>query len=193
MVGRTSGLATGRSRRRTAARARSELLGYVELHIEQGPKLDASGLKVGVAYDIGGRGDGSFNDAAADVPPISNLWNYTQMGFDLVTFSGGKGLSGPQCSGLLLGRKDLIEAALMNCNPREGAVCRPMKVGKEEIIGCLTALETWLKMDEKKIYAEWNDRINRIRKLVDTVPGVKTETYVPDDGNRYSTLNVLWD
>ena len=112
---------------------------------------------------------------------------------DLYCFSGGKGLCGPQCSGLLLGRKDLIEAALMNCNPREGAVCRPMKVGKEEIIGCLTALETWLNMDEKKLYAEWNGRVDRIRKLVDTVPGVKTDLYIPDDGNRFPTLKVSWD
>ena len=88
---------------------------------------------------------------------------------------GGKGLCGPQCSGLLLGRQDLIEAAMMNRNPREGAVCRPMKVGKEEIIGCLTALETWLNIDAKKLYAEWNGRVDRIRKLVDTVPGVETE------------------
>src|SRR5262249_27547857 len=70
---------------------------------------------------------------------------------------------------------------------------RPMKVGKEEIIGCLTALETWLKIDEKKLYAEWNGRIDRIRKLVDTVPGVKTDVYVPEDGNRYPTLKVSWD
>jgi len=132
-------------------------------------------------------------DDAAGIPPADNAKLYARMGIDMYCFSGGKGLSGPQCSGLLLGRKDLIEAALMNCNPREGAVCRPMKVGKEEIIGCLTALEIWLKMDEKKIYAEWNDRINRIRKLVDTVPGVKTDTYVPDDGNRYPTLKVSWD
>jgi len=94
---------------------------------------------------------------------------------------------------LLLGRKDLIEAALLNSAPREGAVCRPMKVGKEEVIGCLTALETWLKIDEKKLYVEWNARIDRIRKLVETVPGVTTTTYVPDDGNRYPTLNVKWD
>ena len=66
-----------------------------------------------------------------------------------------------------------------------------MKVGKEEIIGCLTALETWLKIDEKKLYAEWNGRVDRIRKLVDTVPGVKTEIYIPDDGNRYPTLTCL--
>jgi len=132
-------------------------------------------------------------DDAAGIPPASNAKLYAKMGIDLYCFSGGKGLRGPQCSGLLLGRKDLIEAALLNCSPREGAVCRPMKVGKEEIIGCLTALETWLKVDEKKLYAEWNARIARIRKLVDTVPGVKTDVYVPEDGNRYPTLKVSWD
>jgi uncharacterized pyridoxal phosphate-dependent enzyme len=132
-------------------------------------------------------------DDAAGIPPADNARLYAKMGIDLYTFSGGKGLCGPQCSGLLLGRKDLIEAALMNSNPREGAVCRPMKVGKEEIIGCLTALETWLNLDEKKLYAEWNGRVDRIRKLVETVPGVKTDTYIPDDGNRYPTLKVSWD
>ena len=132
-------------------------------------------------------------DDAAGIPPADNAKLYARMGIDLYCFSGGKGLCGPQCSGVLLGRKDLIEAALLNCSPREGAVCRPMKVGKEEIIGCLTALETWLKLDEKKLYTEWNGRVNRIRKLVDTVPGVKTDVYVPDDGNRYPTLKVSWD
>src|SRR5436190_1969044 len=132
-------------------------------------------------------------DDAAGIPPVENAKLYASMGIDLYCFSGGKGLSGPQCSGLLLGRKDLIEAALLNCSPREGAVCRPMKVGKEEIIGCLTALETWLKLDEKKLYAEWNGRVERIRKLVDTVPGVKTDIHIPEDGNRYPTLKVSWD
>ncbi len=132
-------------------------------------------------------------DDAAGIPPADNAKLYARMGIDLYCFSGGKGLCGPQCSGLLLGRKDLIEAALLNCSPREGAVCRPMKVGKEEIIGCLTALETWLKIDEKKLYAEWNGRLDRIRKLVETVPGVTTETFTPEDGNRYPTLKVSWD
>lgn len=132
-------------------------------------------------------------DDAAGIPPASNARLYAKMGIDLYCFSGGKGLSGPQCSGLLLGRKDLIEAALMNCNPREGAVCRPMKVGKEEIMGCLAALEKWLNLDETKLYAEWNGRVDRIRKLVDTVPGIKTDIYIPDDGNRYPTLRVEWD
>ena len=132
-------------------------------------------------------------DDAAGIPPADNAKLYARMKLDLYCFSGGKGLRGPQCSGLLLGRKDLIEAALMNSAPREGSVCRPMKVGKEEIIGCLTALETWLNLDEKKIYSEWNGRIDRIRKLVDTVPGVRTDVYVPEDGNRYPTLRVYWD
>lgn len=132
-------------------------------------------------------------DDAAGIPPADNARLYARMKIDLYAFSGGKGLCGPQCSGLLLGRKDLIEAALMNSAPREGSVCRPMKVGKEEIVGCLTALETWLNLDEKKIYAEWNSRIERIRKLVDTVPGVKTDVYIPNDGNRFPTLRVSWN
>jgi uncharacterized pyridoxal phosphate-dependent enzyme len=132
-------------------------------------------------------------DDAAGIPPADNLKLYAQMKIDLYTFSGGKGLQGPQCSGVLLGRKDLIDAALRNSAPWEGAVCRAMKVGKEEIVGCLTAVETWLKIDPKKLYAEWNARVDRIGKLVETVPGVKTEIYIPDDGNRYPTLKVSWD
>ena len=132
-------------------------------------------------------------DDAAGIPPADNARLYARMKIDLYAFSGGKGLRGPQCSGLLLGRKDLIEAALANSSPREGSVCRAMKVGKEEVIGCITALETWLNLDEKKVYREWNERIDRIRKLVDTVPGVKTDVHIPDDGNRFPTLKVSWD
>ncbi|HXT27184.1 MAG TPA: hypothetical protein VN749_20380 [Candidatus Eisenbacteria bacterium] len=132
-------------------------------------------------------------DDAAGIPPIDNIKLYAKMKLDLYTFSGGKGLRGPQCSGVLLGRKDLIDAAMRNSCPFEGAVCRPMKVGKEEIIGCLTAIETWLKLDSKKLNEEWNARVTRIAKLVETVPGVTTQIYIPDDGNRYPTLRVSWD
>jgi seryl-tRNA(Sec) selenium transferase len=132
-------------------------------------------------------------DDAAGIPPADNLKLYAQMKIDLYTFSGGKGLQGPQCSGVLLGRKDLIDAAMRNSSPWEGAVCRAMKVGKEEVIGCLTAVETWLKIDPKKLYDEWNERVDRIAKLVETVPGVTTSVYVPDDGNRYPTLKISWD
>src|SRR3954464_15766791 len=96
-------------------------------------------------------------DDAAGIPPADNAKLYAKMGIDLYCFSGGKGLSGPQCSGLLLGRKDLIEAALLNTSPWEGAVCRAMKVGKEEVMGCLAAVETWGKMDLNALNRQWNE------------------------------------
>src|SRR5450432_1880493 len=132
-------------------------------------------------------------DDAAGVPPIENIKLYAQMGIDMYTFSGGKGLRGPQCSGLLLGRKDLIEAAMLNTSPWEGAVCRPMKVGKEEVIGLLTAVETWLKTDLSVLNREWNSRVERIAKLVNTVQGVETDISIATDGNRYPTLHISWD
>jgi uncharacterized pyridoxal phosphate-dependent enzyme len=132
-------------------------------------------------------------DDAAGIPPIENLRLYAKMGADLYCFSGGKGLGGPQCSGLLLGRKDLIEAALANTSPWEGAVCRAMKVGKEEVMGCLAAIEAWGKMDMEALNAQWNTRVKRIAALVETVPDVTTDIKIPDDGNRYPTLTVHWD
>ena len=132
-------------------------------------------------------------DDAAGIPPIENLKLYAKMGLDLFCFSGGKGMCGPQCSGILLGRKDLIDAALAQCNPWEGAVCRAMKVGKEEIIGVLTAVETWTKLDLDKLNKQWSQRVERIAKLVETVPGVTTKITVPEDGNSYPTLTVSWD
>jgi L-seryl-tRNA(Ser) seleniumtransferase len=132
-------------------------------------------------------------DDAAGIPPIENLSRYAKVGVDLYCFSGGKGLRGPQCSGLLLGRKDLIEAALANCSPWEGAVCRPMKVGKEEIIGLLAAVEAWSRTDLKKLNDEWAKRVNRIAKLVETVPGVTSDIQIPAEGNSYPTLTVHWD
>ncbi len=132
-------------------------------------------------------------DKAAGIPPIENLSRFAKMGVDLYCFSGGKGLMGPQCSGLLLGRKDLIQAALANYCPWEGAVCRPMKVGKEEIMGCLAAVEVWMKKDLETLDREWNERVKRIARLAETVPGVTTDIQTPRGGNRYPTLTVKWD
>src|SRR6266446_970690 len=132
-------------------------------------------------------------DDAAGIPPIENLRLYAKMDADLYCFSGGKGLGGPQCSGLLLGRQDLIEAALANTSPWEGAVCRAMKVGKEEVMGCLAAVEAWGKMDLAALNRQWNERVKRIAALVETVPGVTTDIQIPEDGNRYPTLTVHWD
>ena len=102
-------------------------------------------------------------------------------------------MRGPQCSGILLGTKKLIDAALAQCSPWEGAVCRPMKVGKEEIIGVLTAVEAWTKMDLDALNKQWSQRVERIAKLVETVPGVTTDIEIPQGGNSYPTLTVSWD
>jgi len=132
-------------------------------------------------------------DDAAGIPPIENLTSYARMGIDLFCFSGGKGLCGPQCSGILLGRKDLIDAALAQCSPWEGAVCRAMKVGKEEIVGVLAAVEAWTRLDLAALNKQWSRRVERIGKLVETVPGVTTNIDIPEAGNRYPTLTVSWD
>src|ERR1700722_11584834 len=84
-------------------------------------------------------------DQAAGIPPFSNFTRMAKTGVDLFCFSGGKGMRGPQVSGVLMGRKDLIDAALYNTNPWEGSICRPMKVGKEEIMGVLAAIDYWSK------------------------------------------------
>jgi seryl-tRNA(Sec) selenium transferase len=132
-------------------------------------------------------------DDAAGIPPIENLKRHAKTGVELFCFSGGKGLRGPQCSGILLGRKDLIEAALANSSPWEGAVCRAMKVGKEEIIGVLAAIDQWSRLDLATLDREWTKRVERIKKLVETVPGVTAEIRIPEGGNRYPTLTVNWD
>ena len=132
-------------------------------------------------------------DDAAGIPPFENLRRYATMGVDLYCFSGGKGLRGPQCSGILLGRKRLIEAALANNNPWEGSVCRAMKAGKEEIIGILAAVEYWSHADLDALNKEWRSRVERIAKLVQTVPGVTSDIHIPEGGNSYPTLTVMWD
>jgi uncharacterized pyridoxal phosphate-dependent enzyme len=132
-------------------------------------------------------------DDAAGIPPFENLTRYAKMGVDLYCFSGGKGLRGPQCSGILLGRKHLIDAALANNNPWEGSVCRALKVGKEEIIGILAAVEYWSHADLDALNKEWRSRVERVAKLVETVPGVTTTIHIPKGGNTYPTLTVKWD
>ena len=134
-----------------------------------------------------------FNDAAADVPPISNLWNYTQMGFDLVTFSGGKGIRGPQCTGLLLGRKDLIGYAVKNNNPYGNTVGRGMKVGKEEIVGMVAAVDWFLSQDETAMMAEFQRRAERVAAQVKNIPTVETKIFIPPVANHVPHLQVSFD
>lgn len=135
----------------------------------------------------------TFNDCAADVPPVENFWKYTQMGFDLVCFSGGKGIRGPQSAGLLLGRKDLIKAALRNAPPHGDTVGRGMKVNKEEILGMLVAVELFLKRDHQAQWKEWEDQVNMIRNAAVSVPGVKGEIHVPEIANHVPALKISWN
>ena len=132
-------------------------------------------------------------DASSAIPPFENFTRFAKLGVDLYCISGGKGLGGPQCSGLLIGRQKLIDAALANTSPWEGSVCRPMKVGKEEIMGILSAVEYWTHTDLAELNREWNKRVERIAKLVETVPGVTTDIAIPVGSNSYPTLTVKWD
>lgn len=134
----------------------------------------------------------TFNDCAADCPPVENLWKYTQMGFDLVCFSGGKGIRGPQSAGLLLGRKDLINAALRNAPPNGDTVGRGMKVNKEEILGMLVAVELFLKRDHEAQWKEWENQIRLIHDAAVSVPGVKGEIHVPEIANHVPALKISW-
>ena len=135
----------------------------------------------------------TLNDAAADVPPVENLWKYTGMGFDLVAFSGGKGIRGPQSAGLLLGRKDLIAAARLNAPPNGNTIGRGMKVNKEELLGMLVALEVYLEKDHDRERREFDKRAETIRSSAVAVPGVTAEVFVPEVANHVPHLRVSWD
>ena len=134
-----------------------------------------------------------FNDAAADVPPISNLWNYTKMGFDLVTFSGGKGIRGPQNAGLLLGRKDLIEAAGWSNSPHDDTVGRGMKVAKEQIIGMVAAIDWFLAQSDEGMDAEFRRRADRIAAHLKDIPTLTHEVFTPSVANAVPHLVIRYD
>jgi len=134
-----------------------------------------------------------MNDAAADTPPVSHLWDYTNMGYDLVTFSGGKAMRGPQCAGLLIGRKDLVANALLNNSPHEDTLGRSQKVGKEEIIGMVKALELYLREDHDALNREWQGRLENVARELNKVPGVSTSFFVPDIANHVPHMQITWD
>src|SRR3954469_8772452 len=135
----------------------------------------------------------TLNDAAADVPPVENLWKYTKMGFDLVTFSGGKGIRGPQSAGLLLGRKDLIAAARLNAPPNGNTIGRGLKVNKEEMVGMLAALELYLAKDHAQEQREFERRADVIRSSAAAVPGVTADIFVPEIANHVPHVRITWD
>src|SRR5262245_23002828 len=134
-----------------------------------------------------------MNDAAADTPPVSHLWDYANMGYDLITFSGGKAMRGPQCAGLLIGRKDLVAYALLNNSPHEDTIGRSQKVGKEEIIGMVKALEMYLNEDHDALWKTWQGRLDHIARQLAGVPGVKTTFHVPDIANHVPHMQITWE
>jgi D-glucosaminate-6-phosphate ammonia-lyase len=132
-------------------------------------------------------------DAAADVPPVDNLFRFQKIGFDLVCFSGGKGLRGPQSAGLLLGRRDLIAAARLNNSPNSDSIGRTNKVNKEEIIGMLVAVELFLKRDHEAVWKDWEGRCSRIAQALKGFEDVRSTVQVPPIANHVPHLRITWD
>lgn len=145
-------------------------------------------LKIGRQHNIP-----CMNDAAADTPPVSHLWDYATMGYDLITFSGGKAIRGPQCAGLLVGRKEMVANALLNNSPHEDTLGRSQKVGKEEIIGMVKAIELFLAEDHDALAQQWQASLEAISREITKVPGVSTSFFVPDIANHVPHMSITWD
>jgi len=135
----------------------------------------------------------TMNDIAADVPPVENLWRFNDMGFDLVAISGGKAMCGPQSAGILMGKKDLIEAARLSAPPRGGNIGRGQKVNKEEILGMYMALESYINRDHAKEWQTWEDRVALIDASIADLPGISTEVVIPEVANHNPSLKISWE
>src|SRR5579884_2116859 len=124
-------------------------------------------------------------DAAAQLPPPENLWRFTRdLGADIAIFSGGKGLCGPQPTGLVLGRKSIIEGIYVNASPVQN-IGRPMKVGKEELAGILAALEWYLRQDHKAIMKRYEDVVQLFVERFDgKKPGVSARRDFPSEAGQ---------
>ena len=131
-------------------------------------------------------------DIAADVPPIENFWKFNDMGFDLVCLSGGKAIRGPQSSGVLMGRKDLIAAARINASPRGSTIGRGHKVNKEEILGLYVAIEKFIRTGDEE-WKFWLKQIAHIENAVKNIKSVKTRVFVPELANSTPNLEISWD
>jgi L-seryl-tRNA(Ser) seleniumtransferase len=132
-------------------------------------------------------------DMAANVPPVSNLWAFNDMGFSYVALSGGKAIRGPQSAGVLMGKKDIIAAARLSSSPNAATIGRGMKVNKEEIIGMYVAIDRYLKQDHDKEWKDWENRVATIAKAAESVNGVTTKSYVPPIADHTPTLDIVWD
>ncbi len=132
-------------------------------------------------------------DMAANVPPVENLWKFNDMGYSFVAMSGGKAVRGPQSSGILMGKKDIIAAARLSAPPRGNTIGRGMKVNKEEILGLYVALEKYINQDHDKEWKEWEARVAVIENAVKSLQGVTTRVSVPPVADHTPTLHISWD
>ena len=169
-----------------AINPRTALLFFLNRFGPLGAIQRAEWLKVGQE-----RGIPTLLDAAADVPPISRFSEYIREGFDLVTFSGGKAICGPQASGLLLGRPDLIAAGRRAISPSMG-IGRAMKVGKEETMGLLAAVERYLKLDHDAQWRTWETRCTEIINQLAPIPGMAARQEVAEIANHVPQVVIDW-
>ena len=132
-------------------------------------------------------------DAAADTPPVNNLSRYNQLGFDMVVFSGGKAIHGPQDSGLLLGRKDLIEAAKLNAVPNEGTIGRVAKISKEDTVALWKAVELYVNSAGDSIDERCEHKIANIEESLQPIDGLTMKRVVPPIANHFPHLLLFWD
>ena len=167
---------------------RTAMLLFLNKAEPQGPVAAAEFISIARARRVP-----TLNDAAADVPPADRLFRLTKLGFDLVAFSGGKGLRGPQSAGLLLGRADLIRAARLHTAPYSDTFGRGLKVSKEEIVAMLVAVEHYLARDHDADWREWEDRVHAICRHLDALAGVRTERFVPRVANEVPHARIRWD
>ena len=171
-----------------AINERTALLSFINIQADKGKIQHAEWVAMGKKHNIP-----TLIDIAADVPPVSNLWKFNDMGFDIVVISGGKAIRGPQSAGILMGRKHIIEAARLHMPPRGFNIGRGMKINKEEILGMYVALEQYLKYDHDKEWKEWEKGIAHIENAVKPIKGIATKVHVPPLGNITPTLNISWD
>lgn len=167
---------------------KTAMLWYLNANTENGEVKWEEFLAIAKKYNIP-----TMIDCAADVPPVENLFRFTKMGFDMVTFSGGKGLRGPQSAGLLLGKRKYVEAARMHTPPRGETIGRGMKVNKEEVLGMLVALELYLGKDHDSEWKMWESQIQLISDAALSVNGVETEIHVPPHANHVPSLRISWN
>src|SRR5215218_1002679 len=168
---------------------KTALMFFLNIEADKGKIMHEEWVALGKKFDIP-----TAIDIAADVPPVSNLWKFNDMGFHYVVISGGKAIRGPQSAGLLMGKKEVIAGARLHMPPRGFNIGRGMKVNKEEILGMYVALDHYINMENhEKEWKVWEEGIARIENAIKGIDGVKTEVSVPKLGNITPTLKVSWD